>query len=69
MQFLKHFEKDFGKIILNIKSKYRGNSRIDLRNVWWKFQENFIEFLDILEGNLGKKEFVEILKNIRLIFE
>ncbi len=59
----KRFRKNFVKYY-----EYTGNSRIDLRNVWWKFLENFREFLDRLEGNLGKKKllrFYEILKNIR----
>ncbi len=45
--FWRRFRKNFVKYY-----EYRGNSRIDLRNVSWKFQENFREFLDILEGNL-----------------
>ncbi len=47
--FWKRFTKTFVKYL-----EYRGNSKIDLRNVWWKFQENFGEFLDRLEGNLEK---------------
>ncbi len=51
-RFWKKFVKYYG---------YKGNSRIDLRNVWWKFQENFREFLDRLASNLLKKKSREVL--------
>ncbi len=57
--FWRKFWKNFVKY-----QKYRGNSRIYFKNVWWKFQENFTMFADRLEGNFETK-FGEVLGNFK----
>ncbi len=62
MKICIEYQKNFDPISDTFQRRFRedvvkyqengGNSKVDLRNVGWKFQENLGEFLNRLEGNL-----------------